>query len=267
MSATSPLLEAIPPDPTLDAGPVHRGGLFTYFALLSCGLTGIGGGFLIHQRGHLALGLLCLAVMGALALRAGWCVADRLWHHRSLPRAHAVLTDVLGFRIQCTCRDVAVTAFTLPDSIPAQASTRLLVFLENYASRQRVAELRIGPHRELGLPTVHHVSLRLAPGQATVYVVPLVATPSLVADDHDVPLTLKVRKPNGTGVRLPGVRQHLYDLWTLHFAVPLTVTPATGPAPAPLPPPAHQFLTLASVSDPEPNLAVLDELIRSEPAR
>jgi hypothetical protein len=107
----------------------------------------------------------------------------------------------------------------------------------------------------------HAVELRLAPGQAAVYVLPLVVSRSLAAGEHDLPVTITTQKPDGTGARLPGARRHLYDLWTVHLAAPFTVaTDASAPALALNEPP--RFLSLASVSDKEPRLDALQFLKR-----
>ena len=261
MSATAPRLETVPPDPTPDAGPRHRGGPFAYFVALLFGLTALGGGLVLAQAGRIGWAVACLAVCGAIAVRAGACVAEHFRHRAALPRLHAVLADVLAFRIHCTCRDVAATAFFDPDTVAAGSAARLLCFLENYASRQRIVHLRIGPHPALGLTEPHTVELRLAPGQAAVYVLPLVVSRSLAAGEHDLPVTITTHKPDGTGARLPGARRHLYDLWTVHLAAPFTVaTDASAPALALNEPP--RFLSLASVSDKEPRLDALQFLKR-----
>lgn len=260
MSATIPRLETVPPDPTPDAGPRHRGGPFAYFVALLFGITALGGGLVLAESGRTSWAFACFALCGVIALRAGGCVLEHVRHRERLPRLHAVLTDVLAFRIHCTCRDVAATAFFDPDDIAAGSATRLLCFLENYASRQRVVHLRIGPHPALGLDEVHAVDLRLAAGQAAVYVLPLVVSRSLPSGEHDLPVTLAVTKPGGTGARLPGARRHLYDLWTVHFAAPFTVAAASAPTLALNE--APRFLSLASVSEKEPRLDALQFLKR-----
>ncbi|HVU25005.1 MAG TPA: hypothetical protein VHE13_12840 [Opitutus sp.] len=254
-----PLLETIPPDPTPDAGPRYRGGPFAYFVALTFGLTALGGGLLLAQNGRPGWAVAFLVLFGTIALRALACLLEHFRHRASLPRLHAVLTDVLAFRIHCTCRDVAATVFLDFDQLPAGGATRLLCFAENYASRRRIVRLRIGPHAALGLPAPHRVDLHLAAGQAAVYVLPLVVAPTLASGEHDLPVTVEVRKPAGTGVRLPGARRHLYDLWTVHFAAPFTVAAASAQRPAD--PPMHpQFIALASVSEAQPRLDALQAL-------
>ena len=254
-----PLLETVPPDPTPDAGPRYRGGPFAYFVALTFGLTALGGGLVLTQSGQPGWGIACLAVFGAVAIRAIICLVEHFRHRASLPRLHAVLTDALAFRIHCTCRDVAATVFLDSDNLSAGTATRLLCFVENYASRRRVARFRIGPHSALGLPAAHAVDLQLAAGQAAVYVLPLVVAATLLPGEHDLPVTLQVRKPTGTGVRLPGARRHLHDLWTVHFAAPFTVAAGVA-APAPVPSELPRFLALASVSENRTRLDALQFL-------
>ncbi|HWA85708.1 MAG TPA: hypothetical protein VG710_05765 [Opitutus sp.] len=260
MTGSIPLLEASPPDPTPDAGPKYRGGPFAYFIALTFGLTALGGGLLLVQSGRPAWGVACLVVFGAVAARSIACLVEHFRHPTSLPRLHAVLGDVLAFRIRSTCRDVAATVFFDSDKPAAGSATRLLCFVENYASRQRVARFRIGPHPALGLAAAHVVDLHLAAGQAAVYVRPLSVAAALAPGEHDLPVTLQVQKPTGTGVRLPGSRRHLYDLWTVHFAAPFTVSDiAAQPSAASEPP---RFLTLASASEKQPRLDALQFLAR-----
>ncbi|HEY9249743.1 MAG TPA: hypothetical protein VIO38_11445, partial [Rariglobus sp.] len=137
---------------------------------------------------------------------------------------------------------------------------RLFVFLENYTSRQRMVEVRIGPHPGLGLPEVQSVRLHLAAGQAAAYRWPLRAAPSLAAGIHDLPVVLRVKLPHGVGQWLPGARHHLYDIWHTRFAVPFTLEPAAANhSNGPLPPPA--YVTLATLGDNAPHLDWLESFI------
>jgi hypothetical protein len=246
-------------DPTPDAGPVHRGGGFTVFAAIAYGLAAGGGALLLHRQGQPVPAAACLAAFGTLAAWAGWCLLEHFRHRTTLPRSHAVLTGVLGFEIPCTCRDVAATVFFDPDRLSAGGRTRLLCFVENYASRRRVARFCLGPHRALGLDRPLTVDLPLAAGQAAVHELPLTAAATLPAGEHDLPVVLTVTKPAGTGVRLPGTRRHLYDIWTVHFAAPFTVDPAAPPVAAPAPA-GPRCVTLASVSEPAPRRAALEDI-------
>lgn len=257
MSRPIPLLETLPPDPTPDSGPLHRGGPLTFFVALTCSVSALGSGVMLALHGRLGWGAASLVLFGALAVRAAWLVADRLRHRDDLPASHAVLTDHLAFRIHCTCRDVAATVFFDPDQVPAIGPVRLLCFLENYASRQRLARLQIGPHPALGLTEPHVVDLRLSAGQAAVYVLPLVITRPLPAGDHDLPVTLTVRKPTGTGVRLHGTHRHLYDLWTVRYVAPFTATTAVPTASSSGSAELPRFLSLASVGEKSPRLDAL----------
>lgn len=254
-------LHAEPADPTPDRGPVHRGGLFAWFVALAFGLAALGAVLVYLRSGHAAWAAACALGCGLVAGRATWCLLEHRRHRAALPSTHAVLAGVLGFEIHSTCRDVAATVFFEPDRLAAGAPARLLCFVENYASRRRVAVFRFGPHPQLGLPAARTVPLHLAAGQAAVYALPLTAAAGLAPGEHDLPVTLQVRKPAGTGSHLPGARRHPYDLWTARFAAPFTVVapgkrpPAAGALPAPV------FLTLASASEPAPRLERLEELI------
>lgn len=261
MSSLQKPLETASADRTPDSGPVHRGGPFTWFVALACGFAAIGAALLLRQQDRFAPALLCSAVFGATSLYAIWCLVEHLRHRTALPRSHAVLSDALGFEIHCTCHDVAATVFFLPDETTAGATTRLLCFVENYSSRHRIARFRIGPHRHLGLEETQSLALQLAPGQAAVYSLPLLVSPDLAPGEHDLPVTLHVQCPSGSGVLLPGARRHLYDVWTARFAAPFTVPDAPRTLPS-FPLPAPEFISLASVSDPAPRLDSLTALIR-----
>jgi hypothetical protein len=199
-------------------------------------------------------------VFGASSLWAWWCLIERWREHSALPRSHAMLTGTLAFDIRSTCRDVAATVFFHPDACAPNTPTQLLCFVENYASRRRVAHFRIGPHAGLGLHKPATVSLALAAGQAAVYALPLSAASSLAPGEHDLPITLKVDKPAGTGARLPGAPRVPYDLWTVHFAAPFTLGAAAGEN-ASSDRAQPRFLTLASASLPDVQLDALEQLV------
>lgn len=262
MRYSDTVLEGVPPDSTPDVGPRHRGGPLTSFVALTCGLAAVGAGLIFYRQGAWLEVAASVLLLGAPAGWAAWCLLERFRHRAPLPRSHAVLAGAMGFEIHCTCRDVAATVFFEPDRLTAGSSTRLLCFLENYASRRRIARLCIGPHRQLGLAQPLHVSLALAAGEAAVYALPLTIDASLAPGEHDLPVTLKVRMPSGAGQRLPGARTHLYNLWTVRFATPFTITPATaGMAALPARASEASFVTLASVNEAGPRFAALEELL------
>lgn len=268
MTQQAKILVPHPQDTTPDSGPYRRGGPFAIFVALTCGLTALGAGLALLQQGELVWACVCLVFFGSLAARASWCLFQKLRHRGELPSLHAILTDTMAFRVHCTCRDVAATVFLDDDTLEAGTPTRLLCFVENYASRQRIARFRIGPHKELGLPEVAEIALHLSAGQAAVYSLPLLVSASLREGEHDLPVTLTVDKPNGTGVRLPGSRRHLYDLWTVRFAAPFTVKPASpetaskaGLVLAEEP----RALTLASASEKTPSMEELQNLLVAPP--
>jgi hypothetical protein len=78
---------------------------------------------------------------------------------------------------------------------------------------------------------------------------------------------LRAVKPHGTGARLSGPSHRLYDLWTVRFAAPFTVTaPSADAAPLVATQPAESsYLTLASVSEAAPQLDRLEKLIAGFP--
>ena len=256
-----------PPDASSDLGPYHRGGPFALFIAIFCAFS-FAATVMLFWRENLRLwaGLGAL-LFGGAALWAAWCIIERFRHHAALPRSHAVLTGALAFDIHTTCRDVAATVFFDPDCVRPGAMAQLYCFVENYASRWRRARFLIGPHPGLGLNEEHCVYLELAAGQAAVYALPLGVVATLGVGEHDLPVTLQVDKPNGTGARLPGSRRHLYDLWTVHFAVPFTVDASLvdKPAPAGVTAGIGRCLSLASVSEPAPRLAALHALVEGNP--
>jgi hypothetical protein len=259
-SASSTTIAA---DAAPDTGPRHRGGLFAAF-VLAVGLVGTLAGAVYLVRNESSPWLLGWPIAcAASAAWAGWCILESRIHRGVLPRSHGVLSGALGFDIRCTCRDVATAVFFDPDVAAGGSKTNLLCFLENYASRHRIAHLSIGPHRELGLPEVLKTSLRLAPGEALLQIVPLHLAPTAPTGEHDLSVTLRVEKPAGTGARLPGAYRHLYDLWTLHSAVPFTVAAsvargASSPSSRAEPP---RVVRLASVVDPLPRLDRLESAL------
>ena len=183
-SAQTPLV-AEPAALTPDTGPRHRAGLFTWFIFISCTLAAFGIALLLYQKDGLVwplaalLGFVVIAIFAAVRL-----LASRRCHE-ALPASHDVLVGTLGFELHYTSHDVAATAFLHSDRVSPGHPTQLLCFVENYASRQRVAHFRIGPHPDLGLPAVHPVALQLAAGQAAVYILPLEVSRSLSPGAHD----------------------------------------------------------------------------------
>lgn len=264
MKLPASILDAAPAATTPDTGPRHRAGPLTLFLALTCTMTAAGAGLLLAREGQTPLELGTLVLFAALAVLFAARVVERARHREPLPRARAVLPDVLGFRLRCTCRDVGPAVFLLPDSVPAGGRTRLFVFLENYASRRRVARVRIGPHPLLGLPAPVELGLALAPAQAAVLVFPLAVSALLPPGEHDLPVTLCVAEPTGSGLRLPGAPRHLYDLHTVHYAAPLTVSSASaasGGAPSPAGLTPARFITLAGAGQEEPDFAELERVV------
>lgn len=259
------LLTAEPADPTPDQGPRHRSGTLELFVAIFCAFSAAGGGLVLWREGlRLWAGLAALLFVGA-AVWVIWGLVGRFRPHRPAQRSHAVLTDVLGFDIICTCRDVAATVFFEPDSLAPGSATSVLFFVENYASRQRIVRFRFGPHAALGLDEARTVGLRLAAGQAAVYVLPLAIASSAAPGEHDLPVTLRVESPTGAGLRLPVGRHHLHDLRTVHFAAPFTLgIVSASPAPAAVSK-NPRYLSLASISEPAPRLEPLASVLGRDP--
>ncbi len=259
------LLTAEPADPTPDVGPRHRGGPFALFVAIFCAFSAAGGGLVLWREGLRLWACLAAVLFVVAAVWAIWDLVGRFRGHAAEQRSHAVLTDVLSFDIICTCRNVAATVFFDPDSLAPGSATRVLFFVENYASRQRIVRFRFGPHAALGLDEARTVSLHLAAGQAAVYVLPLAVMSSAAPGEHDLPVTLRVESPTGAGLRLPVGRHHLHDLRTVHFAAPFTLSiVSASPAPATVSE-NPRYLSLASVSEPAPRLEFLASVLGTAP--
>lgn len=257
-----PPLIAQPAVSTPDTGPLHRAGPYAWFVFLSCLLAAFGAALILYQQDGLVWPLAALGAFSLLALLAALRLIARFRCHEKLPASHDVLVGALGFDLHCTCRDVAATVFLHPDQISAGQPTQLLCFVENYASRQRIALFRIGPHPDLGLPAAHSVALHLAAGEAAVYVVPLTVNPALLPGAHDLPVTLTVEKPTGDGMRLPGVPRRLRDLWSVRFAAPFTIPHhGTEAGVAASTPGAPRFLSLAAAGSSTPDFEALETVL------
>ncbi|WP_043584239.1 hypothetical protein [Geminisphaera colitermitum] len=256
---------ALPADPTPDAGPYHRCDMLVVLASLIGTLASIAGFALLRQHTTIpALAWAPASIVGALSLWGWWCVIQGLRDTTKdkLPRSHSLLVGHLGFDLVCTSRGVAATAFICPDTLAPGATSKLLIFFENYASRQRLVHTRISHHPDLGLPDRQYPKFHLAAGQAAVYVFPFRASTGIKPGYHQLPVCIHVTRPNGRGLRLPDSRRHLYDIRSVRFAAPLLIEgtplpPDTTPLPAP------EFITLARVTDKEPRFDALETLLPS----
>jgi len=261
MKHNATLLIAQPADTTPDSGPCQRPGLLGFAGGIALGLVLFGLSMALLRSDHTPAGLACLLLFVLALGGALFCLFRRLRLKEEALRSHAVLTDHLGFRIDFNCHDVAMSAFLDPDTLPAGSPVRLLCFLENQASRSRIAHLQVGPAPLLGLDAPHHVDLALSAGQATVYALPLASLPECPIGDHDLPIALRITKPTGDGLLLPGAKVRLHNLWTVHYATPYTVqgqaqNPASSEETQPV------YLSLASVSAPAPQLQALETLLK-----
>jgi len=204
-----------------------------------------------------------LVALGGPALYGAWCIYTT---HRDrnpdAPRSHSILAGELGFDLLATCRGVAATAFFLPDSLNHNGNSRLLLFLENYMTRQRVVTARFGHLPGIGRPRATLENLHLAAGQAAVYVLPVQAGPDIPSGFHRLSVTLRVQQPEGVGQRLLGARARIPDMRVLRFAAPFEVAqgrPETAIEQPPLA--APRYISLASISEKEPDLTKLYELL------
>lgn len=265
---TSPLtpLRALPADSTPDAGPRRRCDLLVVIFSFLGTLASIAGFVILHKGASLSplcsLAWIPSGIIGLLSLWGWWCVIQGLRDTTKgkLPQAHCLLVGHLGFDLVCTSRGVAVTAFICPDSLAPGAASRLLIFFENYSSRQRIVHTRISHHPGLGLADRQYPKFHLAAGQSAVYVMPFRATADIKPGYHRLPVRIHVTRPNGRGLRLPGSRRHLYDIHRVRYAAPFLIEGQPVPVDTtPLPPP--KFISLASVSDPEPRFEALEKLI------
>ncbi|MDR2675349.1 MAG: hypothetical protein LBC18_10945 [Opitutaceae bacterium] len=276
---TPTLLKTETPDLTPDSGPVCRGGMKAAFYSIVALFAGVVSIALllrhaaVHARtpatvffGIPAAVFLCLAAWGFWKVYSAWRAT-----RNDAPYSRAVLAGELGFDLLCTCRDVVAAAFFLPDSTRRGGTMRLLVFLENYASRHRVANLRLGHLPGLGRPEATLTRLHLAAGQAAVYCLPVRVSPGLAPGNHHLSVRLWMDCPSGAGQRLPGSRRHMFDARMTRIAAPFDVAEDMAPsAEADAPLPAPRYISLASVSEPAPRmgelLALVEETAAREPA-
>ncbi|MDR0901929.1 MAG: hypothetical protein LBM92_04065 [Opitutaceae bacterium] len=274
---TSPILQTETPDATPDSGPVRRGGLRVAFYSILALFLGVASAAALFARpsdAQLARQISVYAWIPAivflgLAARGFWCMISA-WRgtRRDAPYSHSVLAGELGFDLLCTCRDVVAAAFFLPDSTRRGGVMRMLVFLENYSSRHRVVNLRLGHLAGIGRPEATITRLRLAAGQAAVYCLPVRALPGITPGNHHLSVRLWMECPSGAGQRLPGSRRHMFDARKIRIAAPFDVAEDAAPsseADAPLP--AARYISLASVSEPTPRMSKLHAIVEESAPR
>jgi hypothetical protein len=204
-----------------------------------------------------------LLALGGPAVYGAWCIYTT---HRdrvdNAPRSHNMLAGELGFDLIATCRGVAATAFFMPDSMVHGGATRMLLFLENYMSRQRVVTARFGHLPGIGRPSATLEHLHLAAGQAAVYCLPVQAGADIASGFHRLSVTLHVHQPEGVGQRLQGARARIPYMNILRFAAPFEVEQGRPETPSQhIPLPAPRYISLASISEKEPDLDKLYDLL------
>ncbi len=263
MNKSAPL-QTETPDTTPDSGPTCRGGLPVAFYSIVALLAGMAEVALLADRVSLytwipAAVLFGLAAWGFWNVFAAW----RATRHDA-PASHSVLAGELGFDLLCTCRDVAAAAFFLPDSTQRGGTMRLLVFLENYASRHRIANLRLGHLPGIGRPAATVTRLHLSAGQAAVYCLPVCVRTDIAPGNHRLSVRLWMDRPTGAGQRLPGSRRHLFDTRMIRIAAPFDVAEKAAPASPPdAPLPAARYISLASVGESTPRMSKLLAIVEA----
>jgi hypothetical protein len=265
---TPTILQTETPDATPDSGPTCHGGIRVAFYSIVALLASVVSAALLTRHVSAYAWVPALVFLG-LAARGFWGVYG-VWRatRSDAPYSHSVLAGELGFDLLCTCRDVAATAFFLPDSAPCGGTMRLLVFLENYASRHRIVNLRLGHLSGLGRPEATITRLHLAAGQAAVYCLPIRVRPDIAPGNHHLSVRLWMDCPTGPGQRLPGSRRHVFDTRMTRIAAPFDITEHATPAAEtgdPLPVP--RYISLASVSEPTPRMSKLLTLVETSAAR
>ncbi len=248
-------------DLTPDTGPVHRGDTKVWFWTIVAGIAAIA----LTVTGWHIVPWACwmpLVALGIPCVYGVWSIyrthADRV----DVPRSHVVLAGELGFDLLATCRGVAATAFFAPDSVVHGGETRLFLFLENYMSRHRIVTARFGHLPGIGRPEATYVTLRLAAGQAAVYVMPVRMRPDIASGFHRLSVQVTVEQPAGVGQRLRAARTRIRDMSMLRFAAPFELATGRPEAIAPqkeLPKP--RYISLASVSEKEAAIERLFEVM------
>lgn len=198
---------ARPGDDAPDCGSKHRGGSAVFlFSLLGLAFAV---GLLIGAIENLSSdGFLPCAVgsllVWSLTAWGWWCWLEaRGQKNKNLPVCRCLLRKDLKFLVQRTMMDVAITAFFRPEQIGPDQSTCLLVFLENYASRQRHVTLDLPANKACGLPNSRKLRLALAAGQAAVYRLPLRLSAQVRTGEFDLKIRAIIKSVTGPGCLLP----------------------------------------------------------------
>jgi hypothetical protein len=198
---------AMPNDDAPDCGSKHRGGSAVFlFSLLglafAVGLL-IGAIENLSSEGFLPCALGALPVW-SLTAWGWWCWLEaRGPKNKNLPVCRGLLRKDLNFLVQRTMMDVAITAFFRPEQVGPGHSTCLLVFLENYASRQRHATLYLPANKAFGLPHSRKLRLAIAPGQAAVYRLPLRLSSQVRTGEFELKIRAIIKTVTGLGCLLP----------------------------------------------------------------
>lgn len=261
-NAPETVLHTETPDNTPDTGPKCRssilGDVLSVVALIAAvGFTGF------FYRNYPAFFWLPLLILGVPGLYGVWRIFAGQRGRTQVPESRRILAGELGFDLLCTCRGVAATSFFVPDQAGRGEPMRLLLFLENYTTRQRIIRARFGHLPSLGRPTATYVHLHLAAGQAAVYVLPVNSSADITQGFHRLSVTLCAQLPTGYGQRLRGARRHP-DMYKVRFATPFEIVSGRPEPVTATPLPEPRYISLASVSEKELNLSALQDLLSSE---
>ncbi|MGA3006582.1 MAG: hypothetical protein ABSE59_01705 [Opitutaceae bacterium] len=202
---SEPFQLALPGDHAPDCGSKYRGGgdVLTFSLLGSIGaVLLLFGAVESSGPGVFLPGLVAGLLIGLLAARGWWCWFEARGH-KNLPIYRDLLRKDLNFLIQHPMMDVAVTGFFRPEQAEPGNPTCLLIFLENYASRQRHVTLSLPANKTLGLPRSRRLRLALGAGQAAVYRLPLRVSAEAHSGEFDLKIRVIVKSVSGLGCRLP----------------------------------------------------------------
>ena len=249
------------PDRTPDVGPTRRGGTAVWFWTIVLGLAAIALTVWGVQNMPYAAWIPALA-LGAPCAYGIWCIYTSYRDRVDAPKSHNVLAGELGFDLLATCRGVAATAFFVPDSLVRSGATTFFLFLENYRSRQSVVTVRLGHLPDIGRPEATYTKFHLAAGQAAFYVMPVRTNANILTGHHRLSVQITVERPTGFGQKLIGTRARIHSMRKLRMAVPFELAAGRPEEPsqqATLPKP--RYISLASISEKEPSIERLQELV------
>lgn len=245
-------LQALPHDESPNTGSRSRGGvgmvILTCLVLLLVIVLTAGA---FQSPDMIGVWLFFLVPVAVLFAFCGWSLVDA--HFITRPRSpdcRFLLRDDLKFMISRPLMDVALTAILRPDRAAPGGVTSLLIFMENYSSRQRRLRFAISPNKALGLTGTRKLQLALAAGQAAVYRLPLQVSAAARAGEIELKIRVTAKRPAGTGVILPAVSGKKYRSGSgIYLSSRFTLRPFLNiggdAVPAGLPLAGESFISLA----------------------